>query len=614
MAGPGASRDLTLNLHEKRSGNAIIQTARDLDRLAKGADATSDSMVDMSRDASRLNVEIEETSARIKQLARDFETTGDQSIFGDLSKERAHLRKLEGVLKELADEAVDAGRSFSTGLVKGIDAPRLGPAVIGGLVAGLVAAAPAVGAMIGGALVGAAAVGGIAGGIAQASKDARVRAAARNFGDDISAEFFSGGKAFVAPVIASLNELKSAFRDMDLGASFERLSPHVLTLAGGLADMGRNIMPGLNRAFERAGPFVDALAEGLAETGSALGQFFDRISRSQGSVDGLEALFGLLNGTIRILGASLEWFGDRWRDMLELSAAATKALADVSFGKQREQLLAWNSAFVAILDNTRKVPPEVNLAGAAVETFGEAAGLAARATGSLATALGAAHAQFLSFEGAQIAAKDAIADLSEALDESNGKMGLNSEKGRAARAAMIRVAEASALAAAKKFEETKSVQEADRVYAAHRADLIKTLTAAGKTRKEAERLADAWLGVPPSVRTVVTTHYRTTGNPHEYRPPSVLEAKGRAAGGPVEAGVPYQINERGRETVTFPANGTVHPANLTPAAGGGGRGPVTVRLVADPNMHRGITRAIMEMLRVEILATTGGNVQRALGV
>lgn len=50
-------------------------------------------------------------------------------------------------------------------------------------------------------------------------------------------------------------------------------------------------------------------------------------------------------------------------------------------------------------------------------------------------------------------------------------------------------------------------------------------------------------------------------------PPSSYDIQ-RASGGDVEPGRTYRINERGYETVTFPAAGTVHPANLTPIGGG----------------------------------------------
>lgn len=42
-----------------------------------------------------------------------------------------------------------------------------------------------------------------------------------------------------------------------------------------------------------------------------------------------------------------------------------------------------------------------------------------------------------------------------------------------------------------------------------------------------------------------------------------------AGGGPIMAGIPYIINERARESVTFPANGTVHQANITPMMASG---------------------------------------------
>jgi hypothetical protein len=395
---------------------------------------------------------------------------------------------------------------------------------------------------------------------------------------------------------------------MHLGDAFEKMSPHVLALAKGLGDMGRNIMPGLNKAFDQAGPFIDAMAEGLRETGAALGTFFADVSASKGAVDGLEFTFQVLNGTLIMSGKLIRFLSDQYHRWLGLMAVLTGLIEDIPAlpANVRQGWSELNNALEDTLIRVRRVPNAIDSAGGSVHSFGEAADLATRATGALSGALTVAHSKFLDFQGAEISAEEALDRLRDALKESGGSLNVHTEKGRAAREALLRVAEASAIAAQKKFDEIGSVEQAQKVYERYRDDLIKTLVGANKTRKEAERLADAWLGVPPVVKTkVITTYidqYKTM--PGEHSGPRIGEA--RAAGGPVLPGVPYRINERGMETVTFPASGQVHPANLKPVSGA----MTEARVVIDV---RGGDDELKRLIRKWVRIDGGGSVQTAFG-
>ncbi len=164
--------------------------------------------------------------------------------------------------------------------------------------------------MIAGTVAGAIGTGGIAGGILMAIKDPKVKSAATAFGDSISAQFFAGGQPFVQPIITSLQMLHDAFDDLDFAETFAKMAPHVTTIAGGLGDFARNIMPGLNKAFDRMGPFAAAAAEGFGHLGTAIGDFADDVTKSEGAVKGLEFTFAMLSGAITVTGAILRELSD----------------------------------------------------------------------------------------------------------------------------------------------------------------------------------------------------------------------------------------------------------------------------------------------------------------
>ena len=110
------SRDLTLHLRETRSGNALLEAARDLDRAASGADKFGDSLKGATNDAANLEHAIAKTKAQLRDLSTQFARTGDKSLFGDIRKQESHLRGLEKVLKEIrAVTTVAAGAELFGG-------------------------------------------------------------------------------------------------------------------------------------------------------------------------------------------------------------------------------------------------------------------------------------------------------------------------------------------------------------------------------------------------------------------------------------------------------------------------------------------------------------------
>ena len=565
--------ELDLAAYVKGSAEAATVTRRVRETIEELGDEADDASADLSQMASNAVV-----------AARRVDDLGDEALgtAAELAVLKAEMGAVGRAAKDLdigldidlggvnAAGAAAAGAQVGGGLASGVSSAlgaipgRLRGALIIALIGGVTAASPAIGGILAGAVTGAVGLGGIAGGIASASRDIRVRAAARQFSDEIAAEFFGGGGPFVQPTIDALDELADAFRDMSLGDTFALMAPHVITVARAVGDLGRNAMPGLERAMARAGPFMDVLVEGLGEMGDALSVFLDELSSSEGAVDGLETGLSIINGTIILTGKLLNVLADEYHRWLQQMAFITGLLEDLP-GVPDAVTDGWAVLNDIFEDQLIHTP--------SVHSFGEAADFASRAVGRLATALSDTHDAFLEWKGAEIDAEDALDDLAEALDDSNGSLNVHTEKGRNAREMLLRFAKASAEAAKAKFEEAGNVDKASKVYEQYRRDLIKTLIEAGKTRKEAERLADAWLGVPEKVETDVITRYR------EFRyPTKVLQDKARAAGGRVSRGETYTVNEQQLEgfgplsTFTPPFDGFVMPLTATPLAGVGGGG------------------------------------------
>jgi TP901 family phage tail tape measure protein len=152
--------------------------------------------------------------------------------------------------------------------------------------------------------------------------------------------------------------------------------------------------------------------------------------------------------------------------------------------------------------------------------FGDAAANASTMAGSLqeATAAGQSFLDVfnqlnggtLSFRDAQRQAEAAIDSAKAALDASSGSMSVHTEKGRAAAAAVDDVAKSAANAAQKKYEETGSLEAANAVYGVYIGQLRKTLSEAGLTKGQIDKLIGSIAKVPAYKSTTVEVKIKYT--------------------------------------------------------------------------------------------------------
>lgn len=622
MPGPADTKDIRLRVIVDEDTRGAKRAADALDKTRVASDKLGDSLDDTAKDARSLDDELQDLFQKRATLIERYRETEDK----DLLRERDSINKRIGLLKSFRNELAETARraaETSSGIGSNVTASSSDlstkPVLIGAAVAGAATALPALGAVLAGALSGTVVGGVMAGGILAASHDDRVRAAAHGFGEEISSMFFGGGTSFVRPVIESLLVLRQGFQDLHLDQVFAKVAPLLPLVAQGLADMATNIMPGLNALLDRAGPYTAVFADGLAGLGSALGSFLDNVSSSPGALEGLDAGMRILAMTVRILGDSLRVLSDTFHNIISLNAQLFGALEDIPGLPKplRDTYAGLNDTFENILNTGQRAAAGIDgVVGAAttgapmIGEFASENDLAAVSSDRLTRALSDQHGMFLTWMGSEIAAYDALDRLSESIKTNGKTFDINTEAGRNNLRTLRDVAVAGLSMVEAKAKEAHSVDEARKVYDDYRDQLIETLRQAGIGKKKAQELADKWLDVPRNVTTNYTIKeaIETFGS----APPGADRPAGKAAGGPVMAGVPYMINEAGRETVTFPASGRVHPASLTPLMAGGGT-QVEVALRVMPGGADSFTRALVEMIS-RYVRIEGGGRAAALGI
>jgi len=587
----------------EKLGDETDEVSRDMTQLTaatavakRQVDDLGDEALGAAASLSVLDARIMATRRAVHGLGLEFARTGDTMDGVALDKQRSLLNRLERLRRQLTPDPNEGGFANVSDMLSKVPT-RMN--MIGGGVAAVVGPGPispvlgAGAAGLGAGLIGTA---GVAGGLLMAAKDANVIAAAKTLGDSISAEFFRGADAFVRPALQAMTIIDQAFKDMHLPEAFAKMAPHVNTIAGGLGDLGKNIMPGLNKAFDRMGPFAAVAAEGMGDLGEALGTFMDEITASEGAVMGLDAMFKLINGTIILTGAYIHMLSDAFMGMVQVTESMFR---NVPF---------LGTMLRDIMITTGGAPETIDPFVGSLEEVGEGADIAAQRLKSMNDALDdliktAAELipAYFSMEELQDRAADTVARLTEQIkeqkeegDKGAGSLDRNTQAGRD-NADMVRdltdmygdmiikTAEAGGdtdalerqlrnlllqmgfnKAAVDHYVGSLDLIPAEKITMIQ-AQNAQALAAIQETDRELNRLYD---------RTItLTATFRQGERASSYVPPIPLSPATagvggregrRASGGAVLPGIPYMINERGFETVTFPASGMVHPANLTP--------------------------------------------------
>jgi hypothetical protein len=625
---PGRERDITLDVTIRARTADADKAAAALKRVDERAAGAGKSMEGMTGDAKILNAEIAKSEQTIKDLDKVLlEFGNDKSVRQRLRSERSWLADLRKLEKDIAEPAgVVVGDAFGKQFLSSVKGLPVAPILIGALVGAAVAAAPTVGAIIGGGLAGAAGTGAMAIGILSAAKDERVQSAAREAGHNIATMFFGGGEPFVQPVIDSLDILERGFADLHLGDALAKAAPTVTVIAQGLADAGKAFMPGFNKFLDRIGPLAATAAVGIEDMGQALGEFLDDVSASKGTVEGLETLFNLVNGTIRGLGNSLSWLGDRFHEWNTMQASFYGDLEDVAGALGLDDLQTLSSKLNDIFERMTGTGESLHgmfrkLGTEAVDPF---AGYLHHAWSEMERLQQETEATrkslvdyFDTLQGqldANLAWEQAIDDLTESVLENGRSLDITTEKGRN----NIRAVEDGLSAARRQYDQG---QLTTAQYDEQIKKLIDIGVKAGLSRQQLEALAKPYQieilvkMIGPSVTSGVGTFLSNAAaklTAAVFGSGSSYTGRGefRASGGPVQAGRMYMVGEQGPEPFIPSTNGTILP-NSSLSSVGSSNVVISFAATGDALLDA-ILRELKKYIRVNG-GTGSDSVQTALG-
>lgn len=468
--------------------NADNNADKEFDSLADSADKSTKKLERTSVGLQKLDKDIEATTKTIGDLRDEIRRTGDVELFKDIDKQTKRLRQLTKQHKILEpQDGEDAAEGFSAGF-SGRIGPLLAKAPISpGLLAAAAGTAPALASLIGGAVTLGVGAGAVAAGIKIAGKDPEVAGAAKAVGKTIGDALGEDiGAQFKPEVRAALSFAQTEFRGLrpvlkDIGRDAAQL---VRPFTRGAVGFVRELAPGFRDAVREAEPLAELAGEHLPKMGSTLsGILRDLSSTAESSAQTLDSALTFLEVSATIAGKALQGAAL----FQKAFGGVGQIFGDLMGGDEDEEAKEWADGLGSLADR--------------LDETGSAAGAAREPIRGLAEDIAHTDEIMRSVHDASISAAEAnlrYADsVTAAREASDGRKKVSAEEEGAlldlARATNDNIAamERAGATAGELTEKTRS----------QRTAFVNAAVAMGFSKAKAEELADAYLDVPPEVKT-----------------------------------------------------------------------------------------------------------------
>jgi hypothetical protein len=527
--------------------DSFKDTAKEGARAGKAVDDTGGEMSEAAHAAAALDREIEKLTGSLKQMAIAQALSGTGDFDKQIRQQETQIRRLTRSRKLFADLGAEAAPEFALSFSQ-----RLGPLIASGPAPAAVGAAlglamgPTAAAAIAGAIVGGAGVGGVVGGIIIASRDARVKAAAKDLGDGVMNDLNSKAGQFVAPMLSGISQVRSGWSGM--GQDLDRIfasSRFVEPLTTGAISGARSIISGIADMVEEADPVIQSFADGFDRIGTATGAAFTTLS--QDADEGADAIDQLTQSIANLItvtagvvhaGAVIKGYTDqldigidKGRYWLEQHAgfAGQMDLTADGFARGTKEADAYQrmvtgvgtTADVTALRLAGMTDSEIRSADATGALVARTDALKGSASGAGASAgiLGikieetgkkveiashkfiALNEQVAAIVDRNLSAAESQIQLREATENAANAVDKKSKVSDKESSALIAMARAANSTTKTLDEQGRTVGEATRAHETNRKKLVETAIRMGYTRAEAKRLANQYLATPKNVTT-----------------------------------------------------------------------------------------------------------------
>lgn len=579
------ARDVVLDVIARKDSRDLDRLADQFDRVAKEMDHAGDSAKRETTALEQLDREIGTARTRVRELADEYNRTGNVDAFKSMRAAKQDLTDLEKIGKELgstitqeAKKGESAFISLSSKFQQSASEMMGNIPMIGGAFSKMIAALPPeisipvvvtvvgstaalVGAGIGGAVTAALGLGGIATGVLLQLKSPEVSDALGELGNKITKVFRIDSGGFSVQVQHAIGIFNTALDEADghIASIFSKLAPMVNPIAQGLSKMFLAITAGVDKASSKVGPVLAVLAKDLPEIGQAVGDAFEVMAKySRGGAEGLHTILLTFAGLIRLAGGAVAEFEIVYDWLLKIGDKTTE------WGSK---LTAWlppiSAAWKKAHGEVKGLREGIDAAGLSTDDLRASTDGLVQSEDQLNAATKQAIELFDGLFGKEMSVDQAtdsyhraLINLAESVKQNGRSLSLYSKEGLANRDALLAGVEAAKQSRQANIDNGMSLDEANQKY----EDQIRQLEALGKNlglrQKDIDDLIKKYEDIPRQISTEIDIYTYQKGS---YGGIGGSGFKGFAAGGPVKAGEPILVGEEGPEIFTPSTSGTITP-------------------------------------------------------
>lgn len=610
---------------------APIESVKEgLEDVETAADKAGNGLKEVDHELSMLDRQITASRMELKRLAHEFANVDDEVQKIDISKAMDRISKdiarntkaqkamkWSDIIPSEPDPPSISKFSKALGSIASVAGANVGP-ILGSSIG--IAAAPMLATTIAGGIIGGVGIGGVAGGFVIASKDARVKGAAKEMGDDLKDRLQDSVKTFVPRMVEGMGTVKKAIDTVNFEQIFSSSANYVDDIAQGLGGFITELGDGIEDLTGNAGPAVKAISEGIEAIGESIGEGLSSLAdNGEEAADQLDnvfsavtlvtdSVFGLINGAMELN----EWFKSIGYDASFGLHLVSDALDDGK-GKMGHYVAGARDAAEA----TTEFQQAAEALSDELKSQTDPVFALVKAQDDLEASQKAVTKAVDKFGKNSPEAKQALRDLAMNALETQaaaGKLGetfdgkLTPELRSTLKAAGLTTSEINGLE--RQFREAK--REGDRFSGKYQANLALQgdRNVSGRVRSITDDLRDfdgVWTAT-------MVTNYIKHGKPGTGGGLAHGGIKGAAANGATSNGLTL-VGENGPELAEISPGGRVwsNPDTqrmLKGMGGGQGQGPINVNLIVDGKV---LARAMVEPLRGEVSRQGGGNAQQFWG-
>lgn len=561
-------------------GDNMTEADRAAGRLDKNVSQTAHDMV-------RLDAAIAASTAELKLLARALIDTDDAAqrldIKKAMSRVQSDLNASTKAKKILVDVEPQVERSKLKGLTDDLvytakTAAAQWKPILG---AGIVAASPLIGSALAGAIIGGAGVGGVIGGIMLVKDDPRVEGAAKGLASRVGDRLKNAAQPFVDTTVQGLATVETSLDKIDFEGIFKKASTFVQPLSTAVGHVAEDLGAGFGSLVQVADPVIKSISHGLEGIGQAAE---DGMKSLTDNADTAAASLGTLLDTVKT--TTTVTFG------LVNGLAELKAKLDSSAGgifALDAGLQIINAIFNKGGNGTKWVDPVTAFDNAVangigtVDSYGQAITTAGQSLGDFAAQeIAAGSASHTLFDTASTVG-EAFDNLTESIKKNGKSLDSSTEKGRANRTALSRLAGALNDNYAAYVAVNGAGQKADGIATMNYSSFIKAARGLGISEKAARNYA-AQLGlIPPKKDTKATANTKDAAAKIRALQAQINALRGKTitiktviTGGSLAGGI--HVSGPG-------GSGTLTKADGGPITGPGPKGRDSVLAMVAPGEH-----------------------------